>query len=357
MVAVKGLVLYPITQPTDDYLDAEKTGRCKIFCIDIGGHTVACAVIYGWTDGSKGSREAERTDDILSIIRMQFLLMEEGPKLICGDFNATAEALPTLDSMLKEEGWTDVGDDHKICKGNPGQNTCHTNAMAKESRISFFISNQCLTPAIKHFSVEQNANYPTHKPIRIKVATSELKTVTNQLRKPTNYATLFQEKLDKDLAAKKDEAEREAKENNEEPKKVDINAVRKEHTQRLHNLMDKHLEKRKHRLQASAENKNTTRQCDLIAVATEDANIEYRQLTGIEAKKMRGRSRITFQRMEKNNLELSEKQEGDEDLITRMNWLKLIAGQHAQMGNKLLNIAKRIKADALNQQEGSTKRR
>jgi len=300
-VAVKGLIIYPITQPTDDYLDAEKTGRCKIFCVDIAGHTLVCAVVYGWTGGTKGSKEAERTDDILTIIRMQFLLMEEGPKLICGDFNATADALPTLDAMLKEEGWTDAGSDQKICKDSPGQNTCHTNALAKESRISLFISNRWLTPAIRHFSVEQNASYPTHKPIRIQVATSELKIVTNQLRKPTNFATLFQEKLDKDIEAR-NEAEKDAKENNEEPKKVDVNDARKEHTQRLHDLMDKHLEKRKHRLQAAAINKNTTRQWDLIAAAAEDANIEYHQLTGVEAKKMRGRSRITFQKVETTTL-------------------------------------------------------
>ena len=110
------MVIYPITQPTEDYLDAEKTGRCKIFRTDVAGHTLVCAVIYGWTGGIKGSKEAERTDDILTIIRMQFLLMDEGPKLICGDFNATADALPTLEAMLKEEGWTDAGNDPKSAK-------------------------------------------------------------------------------------------------------------------------------------------------------------------------------------------------------------------------------------------------
>ena len=77
VIAVKGLNFYEIPSPTDDYKDAEKTGRCNIFCVDIAGQTLACANVYGWSGGIKGSKEAERTDDILAIIRMQFEKMPQ----------------------------------------------------------------------------------------------------------------------------------------------------------------------------------------------------------------------------------------------------------------------------------------
>ena len=114
--------------------------------------------------------------------------------MICGDVNAMIEDLPTLLAMIKDEGWTDTGNDPRICKGKQGQPTCHANAAVRESRIDLIVTNQSLTPAVKSrsFQVGNGAKFPTHKPIRIKVATPKLRAVSNQLRKPTNYATLFQ---------------------------------------------------------------------------------------------------------------------------------------------------------------------
>ena len=117
---MKGLNFYPLPNPTEDYKDAEKMGRCKIYCVDIAGETLVCANVYGWSGGVKGSKEAERTDDILAIVRMQFKKMAPGPKLICGDLNAQRGCLPNLEAMLEEEGWTDVGNDNKATRGNPG---------------------------------------------------------------------------------------------------------------------------------------------------------------------------------------------------------------------------------------------
>ena len=69
---------------------------------------------------------------------------------------------------------------------------------SKTKQDRFFITNEHLTPAVKNFEVIQDANFPTHRQIRIKIATTELTTTTNQLRKPTNYAKMFQDKLDEE---------------------------------------------------------------------------------------------------------------------------------------------------------------
>ena len=70
-LAVQGITLYPVPNPLPDYEDAVATGRCKILCCDLGGTTLAVANLYGWTGGVEGSKEAARTDDLISIVRMQ----------------------------------------------------------------------------------------------------------------------------------------------------------------------------------------------------------------------------------------------------------------------------------------------
>ena len=162
-IAVKDLALYAVPDPTDDYRDAEATGRCKIVCTDLGGCTLACANIYGWTGGTVGSKEAARTDDTLTIVRMQFKQLPPGPKLICGDFNGPLEAFPTAGEMLKDEGWTDIGNDAKMCGGKPGQHTCHANANVKESRISYFLTNDRLTPAVTACWIERRTSPHTDR--------------------------------------------------------------------------------------------------------------------------------------------------------------------------------------------------
>ena len=66
----KDLAAYEVTNPIEDYLDVVNTGRCKIVCFDMAGVTCAIALIYGWTGAKKGSVEAARTDDLLTIIQM-----------------------------------------------------------------------------------------------------------------------------------------------------------------------------------------------------------------------------------------------------------------------------------------------
>ena len=127
-ISPKGINFYPLTNPTKDYLDAEASGRCMILCADLGGCTLTCANLYGWTGGTVGSKEAARTDDLITIVRMQFSKMPAGPKIICGDLNGSREAFPTIGEMIAEEGWTDIGNDPMKCKGRPGQFTCQANA-------------------------------------------------------------------------------------------------------------------------------------------------------------------------------------------------------------------------------------
>ena len=60
--------------------------------------------------------------------------------------------------------------------------------------------------------------------------------------------------------------------------------------------------------------------------------------------KMRGRSRITFNRTTKRLLRDIADEADDGDLLTRAKWLRTAAGHHTSMGNKLIAIARYMKS-------------
>ena len=57
---------------------------------------------------------------IITIVRMQFEKMPKDPKMICGDLNGNLEAFPSVIELIKEEGWTDIGNGEALCGGRPG---------------------------------------------------------------------------------------------------------------------------------------------------------------------------------------------------------------------------------------------
>ena len=66
----------------------------------------------------KGNDLAARTDDILAIVGVQFEAMEPGPKLIMGDLNGTLDSFPTAMALIRNQGWTDIGNDKPSAMAN-----------------------------------------------------------------------------------------------------------------------------------------------------------------------------------------------------------------------------------------------
>ena len=66
---------------------------------------------------------------------------------------------------------------------------------------------------------------------------------------------------------------------------------------------------------------------------------------------MRGRSKITFS--EKTKRLLKGMEDEDADLVTKATWLGTAAGRHTRFANKLINVARRMKTKASNDQKAS----
>ena len=168
----------------------------------------------------------------------------------------------------------------------------------KETRIDYMISNDMLTPCVESCRVDQSDTFPTHRPLMVEINTKKLSRQMRSLIKPTNFATMFEDSVQKLIKEARGQIEKdnEAKPQGEDEKTVDENAIRQSSLRTLHRLMDQQIQERHYRLKHAQAVRKTEQQWDLIAAAVEQAVIDFYQLKDAEAKKMRGRSRITFQK-------------------------------------------------------------
>ena len=210
-----------------------------------------------------------------------------------------------------------------------------------------------MTPAVEEAEVDNTSGYPTHRPFAIKINIKKIRKQTKRLRKPTNFAELFEDKVQRKVSEAKEKAESGQNDDgaNEKGKDANENEVRREMLQELRKLMDAAIERGKARLHLAAHDRNTGLQWDLITAAVEQANIEFHGLKGKEAKKMRGRSKVEFMKEETGLTRELQEGEGEEELKTRAEWLRAMSHDHAEMGNKLINVARRMKSMAMNKHD------
>ena len=88
--------IFPIKPITAQAKAALDSGRLLFVGVQTGQMELMAATIYGWTGGTDNTEQASRTDDLLAIVRNEFLHQPAGPKLIGGDLNATQHELATF---------------------------------------------------------------------------------------------------------------------------------------------------------------------------------------------------------------------------------------------------------------------
>ena len=246
-------------------------------------------------------------------------------------------------ALINERGWTDIGNDETKCQGNPGKATCTTSKDAAESRIDFILANNRMTPAITKCYVDDYSDFPIHKPLIIEIMTKLLENTSRELKKPTNFASMLNQKIDEEaeeVAVKLEENKAIGNDTYEAEKEHSIRHI---NIEGLHQAMDQAIDKRKHRLDYAALQRDTDTQWDLIAAGVEEGVIDFFKLQGKEATKMRGRSKITFDNKTKRLLQGIEDDEANADLVSRATWLRTAANCHTKLGNRIINLARTMK--------------
>jgi len=213
------------------------------------------------------------------------------------------------------------------------------------------IANAQLMLAITKCRVDNTSCFPTHRPLMIEISTDKLEIEVWQLQKPTNYAEMFEEKVQETYEQQEDVQNEDSTGESRDKEKAkrkrkDENEIRKELKGKLQDLMDEQEEARRHRFAYAHEARDTTMIWDLVAAAAEQANIIFHNLQGKEANKMKGRSKVCFRNSTRNMLQGIEEGEQDNHFAAKANWLRGLAQDHAAQGNRLTNIARRMKAIA-----------
>ena len=121
--------------------------------------------------------------------------------------------------------------------------------------------------------------------------------------------------------------------------------------------MNEAIDKRKHRLAYAVKTKDTSTRWDLIAAGVEEGVIDCFELEGKEATKMKGRSRITFNKKSKNLLKSIEADDSNADLATRAGWLRAAAAHHIKLANRLTNVARTMNTRASSEAKAEEKLR
>ena len=136
------------------------------------------------------------------------------------------------------------------------------------------------------------------------------------------------------------------------PKGVDVEGIRKNMFEELHEKMDMQIDSRHHRFEHAKLMKNVDRMYDLLAAAFEEANINFFGLTNVAARKARGRSKVNISNNKGSSLRGTDKLEECEEEVDHARWLRKHADVHNGLGNKLTSLAKRLKAKENTGQSG-----
>ena len=111
------------------------------------------------------------------------------------------------------------------------------------------MANEFLLPSVEEFSVDACDEFPTHSPIRVKIAIEKLEMHKRNLRKPESAAEAVQSKVDertKDLSGK------------------ECTQAKKDAYTELHGCLDDEIQMRVHRMNLACQEKDSNRLWDLI---------------------------------------------------------------------------------------------
>ena len=164
------------------FTKALSTGRIRITVCNCGGDEAFYVCnLYGCTNGENCTKAAAITNELIKAADDEFQHLPPLPKILCGDINATAAQLPAL-RQLFSEGWTDLGEHADWWGGTPGENTCHTHAKAKPTRIDGIVANTWMLPLIQGVRVFKDEHIPTHAVFEMSLSKQERNDETTHLR-------------------------------------------------------------------------------------------------------------------------------------------------------------------------------
>lgn len=103
--------------------DMFETGRVQVASSFVANTWVTGGIIYGYPASKMHHSPVERTNALVTHVVEFLLLHAQGPRYVCGDWNATQAELP-ISSVLLQQGWQEIQTIDQLCHGSAIQPTC-----------------------------------------------------------------------------------------------------------------------------------------------------------------------------------------------------------------------------------------
>ena len=103
----------------------------------------------------------------------------------------------TIQILIEDESWIDLGAVASQWGGCDNEATCHTRAAAKETRIDVTLASRDLIPFVKKFEVEKDEGFPTQKVLRFNLSTQGVAQTRMTIRTLPSLKKQVDEKVDK----------------------------------------------------------------------------------------------------------------------------------------------------------------
>ena len=281
----------PYIPKCSNYSKAYDMGRIAAHWIQCDTEQVLCWNMYGWTGGGttvidtdKSNEAAQRTDDLVCIMKEETIAQGDVPAMCCVDLNATTADIPTMHTMIEEESWIDCGAKASIWGGINCQYTCQANKLSAQSRIDHIFVNARLFPAVKGFQVDYCDSFHTHQPLQLRLQAGEIRAKVTKARKTISASKLFEDMVDKEFA------------NNPE---VGEQTTRNNILSRLHSRMDIALGHKIHKLRQADRKGDTDAIWQTISSIADKSFSDHFELEGKDRKAMTGRGKFTTAKQHK----------------------------------------------------------
>ena len=157
------------TRPiTARFAKAVRLGRVRRFALPTGFKgVVVFYVIYGWTGGHTCARAARRTNKLIDAVCPEAVAQRDLCTFICGDLNADPADIPTIQWLLVQQHWCDVGAQAQLWGEAAGGPTCVAPNASTGTRRDFVFANPAAASAVCGFRLSEEQSFPTHRPLRI----------------------------------------------------------------------------------------------------------------------------------------------------------------------------------------------
>ena len=242
-------------QPTgQEYGKAFEMGRLAGDLCEVGNSTILCWNLSGWTGAALDEEAAQRTDDLAQIVQDETCQHPGVMALMAADVNADTEHIPTLDQLVREDQWTDVGAVASRWGGRDCQPTCKACLVANESRIDLIFVNNPLLPAVRGFQVDICDEFSAHQPLQLRLDAGALQSTVDRHYKTSSASAQFEKRMLEERAKNPEQSTEE---------------TRQRILGQLHSVMDYEMDIRYNKLKFAASKGDTTALWRIITSAAE----------------------------------------------------------------------------------------